>query len=820
MTKYIKNNLIYIFFMAIAVTVLFWKLFNGYIPIPYKMDYVRFLTQQIRTITDIQNGFFPLWNPYILCGVPAIALATSNMFSPMILIYFLFADKVFAYGFLIFFEVFCTGLTFYFMMRTIFKTTRLASFIAGISFCMCGFMFWNGNIPMQNILNLMFVYPLVFLFYYKLRESGKPVFAFLMSICLVLSFLNCNGGILHHGYDIVFLTLFHLSFLIFKPQPLKKELKLNIIYFISIALSLGLCAFQLLPVYEVVQNSTRFTGAVYYTPEKIFPTIFSFVYPDIWPTIQSGQIQFLRSLQYGVVGYCGVASTILAVAGALFCKDKKRFFFVLYPLLYFPAWIVYSNASIVKILPLFLRAGNHLFYSFYLYAFCVAVLAGLGFNFIYENKFSVKDKIAILICKLISYGYIVIYLVFFTGLIILALKFDYITGFIKSVFLDKVSTVDTLSQSTVFYTDKLNFLFSTLWSNIPLFLASNFVKIFALVILIALFFNKRKKIFFPTLAVLICLDFILIGYQHLEWKPRDYYFPETKEIQFLKKDNSVYRVGIFYEDSNWFWEQNPDAGFHDFNKFTYDRSHKLHENIIIHFGIEKIGAFSGLCPYRRYQYFELLDQKFGFCSHGIFLTGFESPLLDLLNMKYVLYPKDYELNIPKLENVFTGDHYSVYLNKNVIPRTFFVEKAEFIESQNDLFDLMKNKNFDFSKQVLLSEKKPPEEYLDTPSTNTNAEVTIEGSNPNGMNLKVKTGSSGWIVIGNAYHDGWKAFVDGKETPVYPAYHLLQALHVEKGEHDIVLEFFPQKMKTGGYVAGISLILFLLIIFVPFFLKKK
>src|SRR5690606_35025147 len=62
-----------------------------------------------------------------------------------------------------------------------------------------------------------------------------------------------------------------------------------------------------------------------------------------------------------------------------------------------------------------------------------------------------------------------------------------------------------------------------------------------------------------------------------------------------------------------------------------------------------------------------------------------------------------------------------------------------------------------------------------------------------------------------YEDGWKAFIDGKETPHFRVNYILRSMVLPAGSHEVEFRFEPDSFYLGNKVsmAG-SLILILLI----------
>lgn len=70
---------------------------------------------------------------------------------------------------------------------------------------------------------------------------------------------------------------------------------------------------------------------------------------------------------------------------------------------------------------------------------------------------------------------------------------------------------------------------------------------------------------------------------------------------------------------------------------------------------------------------------------------------------------------------------------------------------------------------------------------------------------------GLAVFSDIYYPyGWKAYVDGQETPIYKANYLLRAVKLPAGEHKIEFVFHPEKFYLGDKIAMVTSILLILV----------
>jgi hypothetical protein len=128
-------------------------------------------------------------------------------------------------------------------------------------------------------------------------------------------------------------------------------------------------------------------------------------------------------------------------------------------------------------------------------------------------------------------------------------------------------------------------------------------------------------------------------------------------------------------------------------------------------------------------------------------------------------------------------------------------------------------NKDFASQL---------QNKDFTNADQNATITLQDSPNNNPDLKIyKTSSTTpqLCVFSEIYYkEGWKAYIDGKETPILRANYVLRAIEVPKGEHTIELRCEPDALKTFNIINLIGSILIAIFVIgaiaLPFIKKRK
>lgn len=196
-------------------------------------------------------------------------------------------------------------------------------------------------------------------------------------------------------------------------------------------------------------------------------------------------------------------------------------------------------------------------------------------------------------------------------------------------------------------------------------------------------------------------------------------------------------------------------------------------------------------------YLEALnDRSQNYHDADIFARGLDSPLLDLLNTRYILIPPDVDWNsIQELEReyptVYQSERVKVLENRDALPRAWVVHDARQVAPEETL-DLLSSGEVD-PRQTALLEGEPPELGG---GAGVSGEARVTEYEPEEIQVAASSGEPGLLVLSETYHPAWKAYVDGEPAPVYRADYTLRAVPIPAGEHTVELRYESRALTAG------------------------
>lgn len=295
----------------------------------------------------------------------------------------------------------------------------------------------------------------------------------------------------------------------------------------------------------------------------------------------------------------------------------------------------------------------------------------------------------------------------------------------------------------------------------------------------------KPAIFVSSITVLCLFDMWSVNKRYLNDSmfvnpsPAEQMFPKTEADEMILQDPSLYyRVMNLAVNT-----------FNDNSTSTYHKS---------------IGGYHA-AKLRRYQ--ELIEAHIAsesakaqnaVANAGGDMTQVNGdslyPVLNMLNMKYLILPLKDNGRIPIL---------NPYANGNA----WFVDNVKYVDNADDELAMLGSIN---TKQVAVANKSF-QNILGEAKADSTAIATLTAYEANELGYDVESKQGGVLVFSEIYYPGWTATVDGNEVEIARVNYVLRAIKMDGGKHHVVLKFDPQSVHTTDTIAYIALILLVIML---------
>lgn len=223
------------------------------------------------------------------------------------------------------------------------------------------------------------------------------------------------------------------------------------------------------------------------------------------------------------------------------------------------------------------------------------------------------------------------------------------------------------------------------------------------------------------------------------------------------------------------------------------------------FGLEDAQGYNPVQPARTVDFLLALNgvsQEYH--DANVLEAGIESPLLDLLNVRYLLIPADLPTGRDDLQRlsasypaVYGDGVVQVLENDAALPRAWLVHQARQAPPDQALAELARGV-VDPRQTALLDVAPPP---LSPAANPGNDRAIVEMAAADHLRLTTRSDAPALLMMSEVTYPAWKATVDGEPATVLTADHLLRAVAVPAGEHTVDLRFASPALSIG---TGISL----------------
>ncbi len=150
----------------------------------------------------------------------------------------------------------------------------------------------------------------------------------------------------------------------------------------------------------------------------------------------------------------------------------------------------------------------------------------------------------------------------------------------------------------------------------------------------------------------------------------------------------------------------------------------------------------------------------------------------------------------------------VFRNERALPRAWLVGEVKFVDAEEAFKTITGESDGDFDpRRTALIEADVKSSYLlshiSGGEVSPNAVAKISSYEPNRLKIDTEAEHPSFLVLSEVNYPGWKAQIDGVDTPIYQTDYLLRGVALPAGKHTIVMEYKAPAFWKGVYVSGLT-----------------
>ncbi len=777
-------------------------------------------------VESVQNRELPLWNPYLFAGVPFLAAGQHSALYPFSLLFYILPIP-YAYGLFTALHFALAAWGAYALARVL-GANRFGGVVAGITYAFSAFYVVSVTFTMIIAAAAWLPFLLALLEVMVRKQEGKgpqpysPV-PYVVAGALVLG-LEVTAGHIEMTYYTLLVAGFYAACRLFLLGRAQRwwpgVLRLGGWFLAMVALGLALGGVQLVPLYELVTQSFREGSATYQDVVRwAYPTrqILTFLIPNFFgnpshhgyvdpfclcwqPVTHDAHGNPQDTIFWGIKNYVeagsyvGILPLVLVLLGLALGWRARR------ALRVGPAGIL----ALLSILALAFTFGTPLYAILYYglpgyrqlhspfrwvfpYTLCMATLAGWG-----ATRLGRLGDPSPGAARLVRWSARALLTGGAGGLAFLTYVLLRPAPFLALA--EQVLVSSDLAQSA--FPSARAFL-AYEWGNLARFFAlvgGAGVVLWAC----ARGLRVRNVQVWQVLAVALLVGDLWgvgMGFNPAA-DPRLLEF-EPPAIAFLRAQEGLFRFTTLNDP---------------------EEQKTLNANSAMPYRLQDIRGYDSIIPRQYVEYMSLIQPQTDLLYNRIapiytpYASALESPLLDLLGVRYVVTTQRVE--VPGYRLAYEGE-VRVYENTRAMPRAFTLACTEVVPRGEGFAAL---RRYDPRHTVVVEEGGLPETLPGLgreQCTPAPAEVLRYGQNEVEVLARVEEPS--WLVLADSYFPGWKAYLRPagtgreveQEVPIHRVDGNFRGVVVPAGEHVVRFRYTPMSFKLGlftSFVAWVSLFL--------------
>jgi len=160
---------------------------------------------------------------------------------------------------------------------------------------------------------------------------------------------------------------------------------------------------------------------------------------------------------------------------------------------------------------------------------------------------------------------------------------------------------------------------------------------------------------------------------------------------------------------------------------------------------------------------------------------------------------------------------SVFENTRALPRAWLTHRAEVYDDRNARLLRLRDPQFD-PRAIAILNAPLPLPLDDTPQSRDAPADNVDIVRYDAEEVTIETNSTraGVLVLADLFFPGWKATIDGQETPIFVVDHALRGVYLPSGAHTVRFEYRPVSFYLGLALTSCGLLIMAVLILGPRF----
>ena len=306
---------------------------------------------------------------------------------------------------------------------------------------------------------------------------------------------------------------------------------------------------------------------------------------------------------------------------------------------------------------------------------------------------------------------------------------------------------------------------------------------------------------------------------------RDYEIASNNDLR-IEIQNTMREVLNDFEDSDY---RNRIANVQSFKALNLNTNYRVLEmgnplnTARTSFLHKSIGGYSAVKVKRVQELIDFYFQK----EYNILNSSLKNNQFDLLKSNHFFNMLNTKYYIFNLDGNSVVDFISPNRNKTpgvlknpyALGNAWTVKEIKWVPNADAEISFLNDASFDPSKTAIIDERF--RDLIGDISTSGKSDVKLLNYRANRLEYQIDAQSEELIVFSEVfYNKGWKAFVDGVETPHVRVNYVLRGLKVDSGIHKILFKYDLPIFNYASIISLSSSIIVLLLFLLMLFFKLK